>query len=153
MNDTKRAFQICRIDVESCKGEMIRRTTTAIKDITVTPIPPKILDLHPTINLSSDYFFVQGIAFLYRILRSYTFHTIEHLLNFNKECNQSEMEKGVKTCIHLYYTRGLRVTQSNTDNEFTCTKESITTVCLNIVAAEEHVGEIERPMRTVKEDT
>ena len=40
----------------------------------------------------------------------------------------------------------------NINNNFACIEEIIGLVRLNIVVAEEHVGEIERLARTVKED-
>ena len=62
-----------------------------------------------------------------------------------------ETEMGVKKCIKLYHNHGLRVTQLNTNNEFTCIEESIRLVRLNEVTADEHVGEVEWSTRTVKE--
>ena len=53
----------------------------------------------------------------------------------------------------MYHTRGLRVVQLNGDNEFACIEEDIRPTRLNMVAADEHVGDIERSGRTVKECT
>ena len=75
---------------------MTRRKHTAINDIIVTHIHLTILDFHPKINLSADYFFVQSIKFLHTISRGCTFRTIKHLREFNKWHNQAEIETGVK---------------------------------------------------------
>ena len=53
------------------------------------------------------------------------------------------MLQGVKKCVNLYHSRGLEVIQLNTDNEFACIEEDICPIKLNMVAAGEHVGDIE----------
>ena len=41
----------------------------------------------------------------------------------------------------------------NSDNEFGCIRDDILPTNLNMVAADEHVGDVERSIRTVKEGT
>ena len=53
----------------------------------------------------------------------------------------------------MYHNRGIRVRNLNTDNEFECIKDDILPIQLNVVAAEEYVGDEERFIRTVKEGT
>ena len=116
-------------------------------------IPPTILYSHPAINLLTDYFFVQGVALLHFIPIGYSFRTVKHLLKYGWKYNQVEMEKDIKQYIHLYRMCGICVAQLNTNNEFTCIKESIRPVQVNVVTAEEHVGEVERPTTVVTEGT
>ena len=49
--------------------------------------------------------------------------------------------------------RGLRVTKLNADNEFENIHDVIRPAALHIVGANEHVGDIERSIRTIKECT
>ena len=58
VDDAKRVLHIYGINVKSCKEKTAIKPPTSINNIIVTPIPPTILDLHPKINLSADYFFV-----------------------------------------------------------------------------------------------
>ena len=55
--------------------------------------------------------------------------------------------------INLYKTRGFEVKQINGDNEFMCISNEVLPVKMNIVAADEHVGEVERSIRTIKDGT
>ena len=71
----------------------------------------------------------------------------------SRKANTNDMKNGLKRVIHLYHVRGIHVNQINTDNEFECIKNDILPTNLNVVAAEEHVGEIERSIRTMKEGT
>ena len=72
----------------------------------------------------------------------YDFRTIAHIKDFRNKYNKTDMLKGIKACINLYHARGLEVSQLNTDNEFTCIEEDIRPVRLNVVAANEHVGNV-----------
>ena len=83
-------------------------------------IPDIIKDLHPTVHLSAESFFVQGIAFLHSISRGYNYRTVEHHKSYNKKYKKADMAKGIKKCVNIYHKRGLTVTQLNTDNEFGC---------------------------------
>ena len=47
-------------------------------------IPDTILELHPRIILSADYFFVQGITILHSISSGYSFCAVEHLKDYKK---------------------------------------------------------------------
>ena len=63
------------------------------------------------------------------------------------------MEEGIKEAINVYHSKGIYVHNLNTDNEFECINDDILPVQLHVVAAEEHVGDVERSIRTVKEGT
>ena len=71
----------------------------------------------------------------------------------NRKANTNDMKNGLKKVINLYHARGIHVNQINTDNEFECIKHDILPTNLNVVCAEEHVGEIERSIRIMKEGT
>ena len=67
VDDAKRALHIYGPDGESLKGKMTRRRPQRIGEAIMINIPDTIKELHPTISLSADYFFVQGIAFLHSL--------------------------------------------------------------------------------------
>ena len=70
-----------------------------------------------------------------------------------KRPKKRDVKSGVKRVLNTYHSRGLRVTQINADNEFTCIREEVRPANMNIVAAGEHVGYIERLGRILKEGT
>ena len=112
------------------------------------------MDSHPNVNVSADYLFVQSIPMLHSISKKYKFRTIEALKDTSKrKAKAIDIEKGTKRIINMYHARGLRVTQINTDNEFACIREQIRPTNLNMVAAGEHVSNVERSIRTIKEGT
>ena len=101
---------------------------------------------------SLDYFFVQGLPVLHSISRNFHFRTVEFLLNKQKPI-ESEIIEGTKRIVSLYEARGLRVAQLNCDNEFQCVEEVVRPTRVHVVGANEHVGEVERSIRTIKECT
>ena len=64
-----------------------------------------------------------------------------------------DIENGLKYTINIYHAQGLKVTQIYANNEFAYIQEEVRPENLNIVAAEDHVGNIERSGRTIKEGT
>jgi hypothetical protein len=61
------------------------------------------------------------------------------------------MVKCITSVLSLYRSRGFAVTDMHVDVEFECLRENVLPVHLNIVAADSHVGEVERSIRTIKE--
>jgi hypothetical protein len=63
------------------------------------------------------------------------------------------MLKETKKIIQLYEQRGFQVMDIHADNEFECIRDDIRPVNMDTVPVDEHVGEIERSIRTTKERT
>ena len=116
-------------------------------------IPNTIKELHLSISLSVECFFVQGIAFLHSISNGYGFRMVEHLNDYKRKYNEKIMISRVKRCINIYHARGLTVERLNKDNKFACIKDEILPKNLIIVAAEKHVSDVKGSIRTVKEGT
>ena len=53
----------------------------------------------------------------------------------------------------LYLYRGVKITEIRSDGEFKCLETDLLPCTLNVAAPGEHVPEIERSIRTVKEST
>ena len=64
---------------------------------------------------------------------------------------KKDVKLDLKRVINMYHARGLRVTQSDMDNEFKYIREEVRLINVNIVAAREYAGDIERLGRTVRE--
>jgi hypothetical protein len=58
-----------------------------------------------------------------------------------------------KAVINMYETRGFNITQIKGDREFSCITNDVLPVTLNVADADDHVHEVERSIRTVKEQT
>ena len=153
VDDNKRTLYIYGPDIEGLKEKMTRGRSKKIEKSFMVSIPDTIKELHPRVDFSANYFFVQGIDVLHNISSGYGFRTVVYLKDYKRKYNENIMLNVVKRCIHVYHTRRLTVNSLNTDNKFACIRNSILPTNLNMVAAEEHVGNVKKLTRTVKEDT
>ena len=129
------------------KGKMVRKK----HDQTVNR--PRVHDIHalvtkhPTDELDMDYFFVNGLTFLHTKTKKIKKLTISRCSGTGKnECTQK-----ISTITRMYANRGFTISPYNGDNDFRVLKDTVGEGNLNIVARREHVGSIERSIRTIKE--
>ena len=151
--DANRALHIYGPDIGSLRGKTTRVTPDHVPEPDAFPIPREILDLHYNITLCFDIFYVDGIPFFTTISRNLRFLTVEHL-------HSRHILKHVLPCLqrvyNLYISRGFRITTAHADDEFSSLRDPLLTLgntFLNIAATNEHVPEIERAIRTIKERT
>ena len=114
-------------------------------------VPSAILKLHRYVTLTADIFFVNRIPFFLTYSRKICFTAVNHLA-----------DRTIKTIfkayqeIHSFYLRrGFHITTLNVDGEFAPLQVSIQSMPggprVNLTSASEHVPEIERRIRVVKE--
>ena len=113
------------------------------------PLPFNIIQKHPRIDLYVDIFFVNRIPFLHTKSQHIGFITSQRL----SSRGQTHIIAHLKHIINKYNKRGFAINFIHADNEFNLQrlKSEIQPVCLEIYAPEEHVTDIERSVRTVKE--
>ena len=97
--------------------------------------------------LCIDLFYVQGNIFLTTISRNLRFRTVALLLTRSK----SSILKELSLVIQLYRSRGFSIPDIHCDNEFACLANDLSPIQLNITTKDDHVGEVERSIRTIKE--
>jgi hypothetical protein len=129
---------------------MVRRQpTTPIQQQHLLAVPPPIAEHHHNVSLCVDYFFVNGLSFLHTISRNIKFR----LVGRTRTRTAREASRHITTVINKYELRGFKVTQVEGDNEFDneVTRVTIAPRHLSIAGREEHVGQVERSIRTIKE--
>jgi len=146
-DDINRAEHIFGPDIGTLKGKTVRTQPSAVPTRNLIPLPMSIQTWHKNITLCADIFFLNGIPFLHTISKDLYLRTVEEL--------QSRSYKHLLTCtqsvLEVYLARGFEIAYMRGDNEFECLRESIRPTNLEIVAKNEHVPEIERSIRTIKE--
>jgi hypothetical protein len=148
VDDAKRALIIYGPDLATLKGKTTQGNPSPhVPSFAAVPIPAPILEHHHEVTLCIDFFFVQGQVFLHIISRKIQ-HRIVHPV---PDRSRGTIIKYLDKVFHLYRSRGFVITDLHTDNEFECIREHISPINLNTVAADGHVGEIERSIRTIKE--
>jgi hypothetical protein len=103
------------------------------------------------LSLAGDIMFVNKISFFVTISRSLKFGTVEMIMN-QKSPTIIQAIKGVRD---IYRRRGFCVTHILMDGQFEPIRGDLAGlhITLNTVANDEHVPEVERYIRTIKDRT
>ncbi|EJK68915.1 hypothetical protein THAOC_09872, partial [Thalassiosira oceanica] len=104
-------------------------------------------ELHKFVTLCGDIMFVNGVAFLCTFSRDIRFFTAEHVPTRTAK----QLGSSLKKIIRLYANGGFIVRLILMDGESEKVKGELPLVRTNTTAAREHVAEIERGHRTIKE--
>ena len=110
-------------------------------------VPPDILDRHHDLVVSIDIFFINKIPFLLTTSRNLHFRTVEAIPNHQV----STVLKAIQRMLATDHARGFRVRTIPADPEFQPLDSMIPGVSFNFCAQGEHMPDIERYVRTVKD--
>ena len=130
------------------KGKTTRQPSPKVR-IEAMSIPIQIMQQYKDVTLSADVMKVTGIPFLMTISRHIKFGSAGKL----DTMKNGHIIKHFKAIIGAYVTRGFRVTIILADNQFESMRGKLADLHaqLNVTARDEHVPEIERFNRTIKD--
>ena len=147
-HDVRSAEQIYGPDLGNLKGKTTRRNPPTVDHI-IQQCPPTIIEQYGNIILSADIMHVNGIPFFVRRSHHIHFGTVDVLPSLQA------VDIGVALCcvINMYACGGFQVTTAMMDRAFAglhdvCNQLQVT---LNTTSRDEHVGDVERYIRTIKE--
>ena len=146
--DVRRSLYIYGPDVGTLKGKTTRVQPPHIPTRHVIPVPMNIRTFYRRVTLCVDLFYVAKQAFFCTTSRDLGFSTVQPI---PKE-NYSNLLSRTQTVIDLYSARGFNVEHIRGDGQFECLEESLRPIHVHIAAPAQHVPEIERTIRTLKED-
>ena len=144
-SDIANALKIFGPDLANIRGEMVRRKPEHVST-EIVEIPQQILSNQKHVTLSADVMFVNQVPFLVSLSRNINLMTIEYV----PRCSASKLGLLLQQIIAVYAHAGVKV-WTLMDNEFNKVTDRAPTVILNTPAASEHVGDIERRIRVIKE--
>ena len=135
-------------DVGSLKGKTTRRAPPIV-DSPVSVDLTTILKHYGEVTLCVDFMYVNKVPLLVTLSRNVKFGTVEAVAD-RKEATILKCIKGV---VALYRKAGFTVTTALMDGEFVPLRGGLAELGLrlNETSRDEHVGDIERYIRTVKE--
>ena len=148
--DIVAAERIFGPEVGSLMGKTVRKTPTSV-NATYTNIPATILSRYHDVTVAGDIMFVNKMPFFVTISRHIKFRTSEFLANQKTDT----IYKAIKHVHQTYTKRGFKMKFLLMDGQFD--KDGLAGevaelgITMNCVAAEEHVPEIERGIRTIKD--
>ena len=112
-----------------------------------SPLPGDIAKHHSSITLCLDFFYVRRLPFIHAISRKVGYRQAVIV----SDCTKETMLSFINKSILEYTARGFEVVDVHADKEFECLRESLGNVSLEICGPDEHVPEVERSIRTMKE--
>ena len=145
------AEQIFGPDVGALKGKTTRRRPLGVGLYNHIPIPSTVVEQYHDVILAVDILYVNKLPFIATISRYIRFGTVEFLRN-QKAITLTEHIKQVN---RLYRQRGFRPIYALMDGQFKPLRGDLAEmgIQLNTVSNDEHVPEIERQIRALKEQT
>ena len=146
VSDVQHANQIFGPDLAGLRGKTVRRKPDHVT-IDYVEVPRDFLDRHRNVTLTADVMFVNGLPFLITLSRGINLVTVE----FATTRTAANLCKLLKRVVTLYAAADLKVQTVMMDMEFQPLQELMPYIVVNTTAANEHVAEIERRIRVVKE--
>jgi hypothetical protein len=150
MQTANRTLHIYGMDVAALNGRITRTTPDHVSSVQILSLPPRLLEHHKSITLCFDIFYFDGLMFFTTESRNIHFITVEHLPSRN-------IQNSVLPCLqrvtHLYHACGFKIEHAHANKEFASMKypHFKMRIWLNVAATSEHVPEVERIIRTIKE--
>ncbi|VEU38525.1 unnamed protein product [Pseudo-nitzschia multistriata] len=134
--------------VVGLKGKTVRRSEPHVR-VNITPLPQGIAAKYRKVTLGADIMYVNSIRFFITISRHIQFGTVAMITN----AKASTLQECVAEIKSLYAKRGFVVETISMDIQFQPIATGIAGLGItpNFVSQDEHVPEIERYIRTIKE--
>jgi hypothetical protein len=110
-------------------------------------IPCALLERHQQVTLAVNVMFLNGVPFLVSIARGFNLVTAEHMPTRTAK----QLAAGIVRVMDLYLRGGFQVGMVLMDNEFKKLRNLVPVLAMNTTAAKEHVPEVERRIRLIKE--
>ena len=150
VQDVEVAISIWGKNISALKGKMTRKKSIPVSRDYVK-VPKELLKLHQEVFMMADIFFVNKIPFFITLSHKICFTAVNHLANRTVP----HIFKAFKEIYQYYLQRGFHITVLHVDGEFAPLKTLIESMpggpLVNLASANEHVPEIERIIRVVKE--
>jgi hypothetical protein len=134
-------------DLAGVRGRTVRRPPDSVTTNYVQ-IPRALLEQHQRVTLAVDVMFVNGVPFLVSVARGLNLVTAEHMPGSR---TAKLLAAGIVCVMDLYSRGGFTVGTVLMDNEFEKLRNLVPVLAVNTTAAKEHVPEVERRIRLIKE--
>jgi hypothetical protein len=144
--DLTNARAIYGPDRGGLRGKTVRKRPEPVRPEFIT-IPMELYEKVINVTLTADIMFVNGLPFFITQSRGIRLLTIEFLPSRTAE----QLNKSLIKIARLYRRGGFIVRTCLMDMEFECLSEIVDYLLINCTGAREHVTDVERSIRTVKE--
>jgi hypothetical protein len=142
----KHADTLFGLDLATIRGKTVwRKPTHVVTDY--VDITRALVDINKQVTLAVNVMFVNSVPLLVSVSHTINLIAIEHA----PKCTATKLGDLIQHIIRVYARAGFTVQTILMNNEFEKLKDNFPMLALNIPAFSEHVGDIERRIRVVKE--
>ena len=135
----KHADTLFGLDLATIRGKTVWRKPTHVVTDHVD-INRALIDINKQVTLAVNVMFVNSVPLLVSVSHTINLIAIENA----PKCTATKLGDLIRQIIWVYARVGFTVQTALLDNEFERLKDHVPMLALNIPAASEHVGEIER---------
>ena len=146
--DVKICQKIYGPDVYALKGKTVRHKPRAVVN-DYLEIPRELISAHQGIILFADVMFIDGVPMMVTLSKNVRLITITYIPLRDKDT----LLWALDDVFRKYNMSGFEIKEFHADPEFQCVTKELEDngITCNICAAEEHVPDIERIIRVIKE--
>lgn len=147
-DDLKRAEDIYGTDVAFLKGKTTDSPDTdRERDRPYVSLPEHIRSRHSEVTLCCDIFYLQGLPFSVSISKQIRYASVRFL----PDTTAASLATALRADLKMYSDRGFSPTTIHGDGEYHPMRNKLPDTSVVICAADSHVPEAERCIRTLKE--
>jgi hypothetical protein len=146
VRDIKNSHQLFSPNLANLRGKTTRTKPEHVR-VDYVKIPQDFMELHKYVTIVADVMFINGLPFMVTSSRGISLVTIEFLPSRTAK----QLACSVERIVRIYGRAGFIVQTSMMDMEFEKLKDLLPNIALNTSVAWEHVGEIKRKKRVIKE--
>jgi hypothetical protein len=149
VDDIKTAEMIFGEDIGILKGKSVRHKALPVSSDYVE-VPKELINNHQDVTLCVDIMNINGLSFITTISRNIIYRTTEFIPSHSVKDYRSALD----TVFQIYNLAGFNITTILCDNEFQPIMkdmEKIYGIRMNYANPQEHVPEVERSIRVIKE--
>jgi hypothetical protein len=146
VHDINNANSIFGPDLTNLIGKTTRTKPECVR-VEIVQIPQDFVQLHKYVTLVADVMFVNGLPFLVNSSRGSSLVSIKYLPSRTAK----HLVLTLQRVFRIYGTAGFVIQVAKMDMEFEKLGDMLLNVTLDTTAAREHVGEIKRKIKVIKE--
>ncbi len=133
-------------DLGAVRGKTVRQRPSAVRPEYVN-VPRDLYERIKNVTVTADVMFVNGLPFLVTLSRDIKLGSVEFLPSHTV----TQLCNALNKVFLIYRRGGFMIRSCLMDMEFEKLKNQMESVIVNTTAAREHVGDIERYIRVIKE--